>query len=118
MHLELPAPTPLFFQAGWWGLRPFFHFHFFRGADAPTTLTDRGHPLPPHAKFEYYFLWITRFADKRLQVVDFIRHSLQLTDNLQNPFNTMSIMLTQNQRKYYKRTESETQIETSWGNCG
>ena len=41
-----------------------------------------------------------------------------LTDYLQNRFNTMSIMLTQNIRKDYKHLQTVTGNETKLANCG
>ena len=41
-----------------------------------------------------------------------------LTDYLQNRFNTMSIMLTQNIQKGYKHLQTVTGNETKSANCG
>jgi hypothetical protein len=46
-------PTP-FFYSGIVVRCPFSYFRFFGGADAPTTLTDRDHPLPPIEKSPSY----------------------------------------------------------------
>jgi hypothetical protein len=93
----------------------FFHFHFFRTAEAPTIITGGDHPLPPIKSYpqetvdsvdNYYNLLIS---------LDFYK---VLTDYLQNRFYTMSIMLTQNIQKSYTHLQTVTGNETKLANCG
>jgi len=52
-YSKLGVDNLLFFVAGSGGLA-FFQFRFFRGADAPITLTGGDHPLPPIEKSPSY----------------------------------------------------------------
>ena len=86
----------LFFRSGIVGDWHFSYFRFFRGADAPITLTGGDHPLPPIEKSPSYPQAAVDSVDnfcKLLISLDFLQ---MLTYRLQNRFYTTSIMLTLN----------------------
>lgn len=108
----------LFFRSGDSGLfAPFSIFAFSVGRMHPQFSPTATTPSP-HIKNENYFLLITQILDMHPQVVDFIRHSWQLTNCWHIPFNTMSIMLSRNHKRYYKHSQTVTGNETSMGKCG
>lgn len=94
------------------------HFHFFRVVEAPTTTTTSDHPLPPVGKSASYPQATVDSVDNYCKLLILLDFLPMLTNRLQNRFNTMSIMLTQNIRKAYTQPQTVTRNETKLADCG
>jgi hypothetical protein len=66
------SPIPPFFTGGWWLSGEFSYFAFFGAGEAPTIITTKANPLPPHIKNHQSPSCNCRFWLYELQVADFI----------------------------------------------